>query len=60
MPMGWKVYLTVFHFTTTLVKEGVASVEILAVQLLLRDAEGVDNTVNMKYYNILKPIIMHF
>ena len=58
--MGLKFYLTVFHFTADLVKGWVAGIEILAVQLLLRDAEGVGNTVNMKYYNILKPIIMHF
>ena len=40
----------VFHPAAALVKGRVAGVEILAVQMLLRDAEGVGETINMKHY----------
>ena len=36
-------------FLPVFIKTGVDRVEIFAVQLLLRDAEGIGDTVNMKY-----------
>ena len=50
LPMGLAAYLILLHLTAALVKRGVDRVEILAVEIVLRDAEGVGNTVNMKYY----------
>ena len=38
----------VFHLAAALVKGRIEGVEILAVQLLLRDAEGVGKTINME------------
>ena len=37
-------------FAESLVKRGIDGVEILAVQLILRDAEGIAETINMKYF----------
>ena len=47
--MGLKVYLTVFHFTATFVKGGVASVEILGVEVILSDSYTIAKTINMKH-----------
>ena len=58
--MGLAVYLTLLHLPAALIKAGVDRVEILAVEIVLGDAEGIAEAGNMKYYNILKPIIMHF
>ena len=46
--MGLAAYLTLLHLTAAFVKRGVYGVEILAVEIVLRDAEGIGNTVNMK------------
>ena len=42
--------LAVFHLPIPLVKAGIDGVEILTVKMILRDAEGVGEAVNMKYY----------
>ena len=47
--MGLAAYLILLHLTAALVKRGVDRVEILAVEIVLRDAEGLGETVNMKY-----------
>ena len=47
--MGLAAYLTLIHLPTALVKRGVDRVEILAVEIVLRDAEGIAETINMKH-----------
>ena len=47
--MGLAAYLILLHLTAALVKRGVDRVEILAVEIVLRDAEGIGNAVNMKH-----------
>jgi hypothetical protein len=36
--------------SAALIKRGVADVEVLRVEVILRDAEGVGETINMKHF----------
>ena len=39
-------------FFHSLVKTGIEGIEILAVQMILRNAEGIEETVRVKYFDI--------
>lgn len=39
------------------VKRGVDRVEVLAIKVLLRNAESIGNTINIKYYNSSKTML---
>ena len=47
-------------FCILIVKRRVIAVKVFGVHFTLCDSKRLANTVNMKYYDILKPIIMHF
>lgn len=50
--MGLKVYLTVFHFTATLVKRRITSVEILGVKVILSDSYAIAESLIMYYLSL--------
>ena len=52
MSMGLKVYLTVLHSSATLVKGGVASVEILGVEVILSDSYAIAESLIMYYLSL--------
>ena len=52
--------LAVFHLAAALVKRRVASIEILRIKIILRYAESVGNTVNMKYLFYIICFLYHF
>ena len=45
-----------FLFVAALVKRGVDCVEVFAVEIVLRNSQGIANTVNMKcFYTLVHP-----
>ena len=47
--MGLAVYSTLIHLPAALVTRGVYGVEILAVEIVLRDAEGIGESLIVNY-----------
>ena len=44
-------------FSALLIKRGVDRVEVFAIKVLLRNAERIGNTINIKYYNSSKTML---